>query len=578
MSDTQKRKKAADDFKTIDAYQTPEAKKAHDAQEEQKAQRIIDKIKLIAFTIDFLKDPEAAILSRKLISRGGERDGQDITQDVYKQTMHISFDSLVKTLVASTGEAPEKIWEQIFEPEKQDPELTFQILQVKAIEQHGRFETLTKSRYFQAIDTLEALEAKAPNKESTDDIVGTQEQAVLYFFALHEDLKPTAAEQLTEEQKEELKAIFYRLDKYYAEIGQDTDGFEAFYNFIEKDIQPKINKKAAAEAGGVITTIAERLFVPSDKEYQDAFITKVGNSNIGLFKRDTEKGKKQLALDINITFLQALAKVVFIAYMNEKRETNIYFPALARELGYDLNEKKKDGENSPTRAESREAFINSLIIELDNIWGKLPKDPTEYKLISIHAYNPETEVLYFVSPYLQQLIAAQIGKEAAQLESGKPYYSWSCDLLHSTAANERNPAAVEMATRLLVGLQQRGLKPDAKLKQNKDIKYKDTEAITYSITCKGLIEECPKIRERLKGQPTATQRTKTLNRTFTAMYKILKKKTDLFTYYSDVKINEVIPTTKSIDTEIIITHHGRNPKYNRPLLPIIEEPQQAQTE
>jgi len=180
-------------------------------------------------------------------------------------------------------------------------------------------------------------------------------------------------------------------------------------------------------------------------------------------------------------------------------------------------------------------------------------------------------VLYFASPYLQRLIVALIGKEAARLESGNPYYLGNCDLLHSTAANERNHAAVEMATRILVGLQQRGLTPDAELPQNKKKSFTDKTIISYSITCKGLIQDCPKIRERLKTQPTASQKTQTLKRTFTAMYKILKNKTDLFLYYTNASITETIPTSRTLDTEIIITHHGGNPTYRRNVLPLIDQ-------
>ena len=99
----------------------------------------------------------------------------------------------------------------------------------------------------------------------------------------------------------------------------------------------------------------------------------------------------------------------------------------------------------------------------------------------------------------------------------------------------------------------------------------------YKITCKRLIQECPLIREKLKEKATASLKTQTLKRTFAAMYRILKKKTDLFTYYADVTLTEAIPTSKTLDTEIIITHHGRNPKYNKPFLPLLDDETAADT-
>ena len=564
MSRTPKEKKAAADIS-----------KEQEAQEVLKAQDILDKIKLVSFYVDFLKDPEEAILSRKLISKSSETMGQDITEDLYKSIYAFKFDNMIKEVVKLTGAD----YEQIRNPETRTAEQQFYILQLGAIEQDHRMKQFYKSLYYQALETLEHEQIKTQeDRAKENEYIFTREQAVLYFFALHEDIKPTSTNELTDDQKQELKNILYRLDNFYqkSKYNQDNEqeGFAAFSDFIEQELKPKTSKKAAAESSGALTSIGERLFLPSDPEYQDAFITKIGNSSIGLFRRDTEKSKKQLALDINTPFLQALGKIVFFDYIRkngEHGESKIYIPALARELGYDLNEKKKDSDSSPTRSESRELFINSLLIALDNIWGNLPKDTTEYKLISVHAYNPETEVLYFVSPYLQKLISALIGKEASKIESGYHYYNWQCELMHSTAANERNPAAVEMAARLLVGLQQRGLKPNAKLKQNQGKTYKDDTEITYKITCKRLVQECPQIRERLKQQPTASIKTQTLKRTFTAMYRILKKKTDLFTYYTDVTITEVIPTMKTFDTELIIKHHGSNPNYKKPKLPMLYE-------
>ena len=549
---------------------TPDTQEKAKAKTIEKAKAAFERIKLIAFMVDFMKDPEEAIFSWN-ITGTGERVGQNVQADIYQKWSKNHYFYLLEQTAKITGSNID----DLIQPDKRTHEQQQVLLKVGAETERLRIEAFLGSKYYQAVRALNKVEGKYHDPhEGNSAYISTKEQAILFFFATNESIMPNDLEPLREENLADRKSIFYRLDEYYIRSPYDPDkeGFAAFYNFIEQEIQPKPKKKTVAETQGAITTIAERLFVPSDPEYQDAFITKIGNSSIGLFKRDAEGGKKQLALDINTTFLQALAKAIFIDFINGKQgETNIYFPSLAKELGYDLNAKKKKGEeNSPSRAESRENFINSLIIELDNIWGKLPKDTTEYKLISVHAYNPETEVLYFVSPYLQRLIVALIGKEAAKIESGKHYYLWNCDLLHAAAANERNPAAVEMATRLLVGVQQRGLTPDSELKQNRGKSFADPKAVTFSITCKRIIQDCPQIRERLKAQPNASQKTQTLKRTFTAMYKILKKKTDLFSYYTDVSIAETIPTSRTLDTEIIIIHHGSNPQYSKPILPLCD--------
>lgn len=554
--------------------------------EQVKAQEVIDKIKLVSFAIDFMKDPEDAILSRSIKIIEGENEVQDMTGQVYERWSNVRFESLVKVVSELTGADPE----QIRDPATRTPEQQRVMQEVEEKVFEHRIDEFFKSRYYQAFQYLNAIEGKYHDEHDGDaGYIDTKEQAILYFFATHENIKPNDTKPLSGKSKGELKDIFQRLDTFYMnnplrEGYSSEEGYATFFNFIEQEIQPKPSKKLFAEKQGAITSIGERLFVPSDPEFQDAFITKIGNSSIGLFKKDPNGGKKQLVLDINIEFIRALAMAIFIDTANEKKgETIVYFPQLAKELGYDLNTKIKNDDNNnngtqtksiiiPSRAETRERFINSLIDELDNIWGKLPKDSTEYKLIAVHTYNPETEMLGFVSPYLQHLLDALMDKENSQIESGKHYYNGTCDLLHTTAANERNHAAVEMAVWILVGLQRRGLtKPDAKLPKNKGKQITDTKLITYSITCASLIKSCPQIREKLKEQETASKKTQVLHRAFTAMYRVLKNKTDLFAYYIDLSMTEIIPTSKTLDTRIVIKHHGANPNYAKPFLPLPDE-------
>ena len=551
---------------------------------EQRATEIVRNLPVVQFAMDFLRSPEDALSKWNLMER------------YYPEWSRTHFELLVMKVAQKTGADPAQIANKDTRTEQQQREL----VEAAAQEQMQRIDRFFDSSYMQAIKALEPVKGNYPDPTPTDPTTGEEisvkEQAVLYFFAKNKELRPDKPHELTEDNIAELTAIFYRLDSFYMQRtngGADPEPDHLFFDFIEQDGAkpapvPEIDlqllgrdgteetpsKIAQAESSGAIMTIGNRLFVPSDPEYQNAFITSV-SAKIGLFKRDEGKVQRQLALDINTPFLQALAKAVFVDFLNGAQgETQVYFPTLARELGLDLNHKaaQMETEQGISRADARQIFINKLLVEIDNIWGKLPNDTTEYKLISVHAYNPDTEILYFISPYFQRLIGALVDKEAKQRKSGKHYYLWSCDLLHATAANERNPAAVEMATRLLVGVQQRGLKPDAKLKQNRGKAVKDDTTVTYSIKCAGLVQDCPQIRERLNEQPNTSRKTQVLKRTFTAMYRILREKTDLFTYYDRVTITEVVPTAKSLDAEIVITHHGGNPTYKRPFLPLKDEP------
>lgn len=352
-------------------------------------------------------------------------------------------------------------------------------------------------------------------------------------------------------------------------------------------------KRSEAEAGGALMTIGQRLLVPSDPDYQNAFISKV-NGDIGIFVIDTltgiqlrdngaelsfvengitdlldankRTGAKPLQ-DADTGFLRAMAKGAYLTRINsDSMTTSFYLPAFCDELGI---EGTRDSGN---RAEARKREVLDKIESLGNVWGKLPNSTQWWKVFSVIGYDPRKEIVTVAMPYFNQLLAAIERKQQRQLDAGKKYYIGYCDLLHAKAANERNQAAVELATRVLIGVQQRGGIPDKKLKQNRNKAIKSETLCTWKITCAGLIAECPQLQDKLNAQPTTGGRNKMMQRAFTSMYKILREKSDLFTYYKDVSISEVIPTSKTRTAEIIVKHHGLNPDYQKPVIILDAEP------
>ena len=555
------------------------------------AETIKKNIGRLSFRIEYLKSPEDA-----LIAWGAPTE-------VFKSYLQKHFLELVRIAAEELLADPK----QIENKETRTPEQARKLNEVSARESIARFNLFFKTRWYHALSVLDGEQAKfilPANTTGEDgetlDFMPLEAQAALYFFAIHEDLSPIVVAELTEEQQEELRYIFHNLDEFYCAYQQFTiekkgrpltadELLGMIYAYIDfrHDNLPKFQAKTQkskftrAEEQGAITTIGDRLFVPTDPEYQNAFVTSTG-ANIGFYRKDSETGARQLAIDVNPAFMQALAKSVLVDIYNGKQgDTSVYFPAFARELGYDLNRytdpAKADGtqeaqELTTSRADARALFINKKLAEWDSVWGVLPRsNRKEFKLMALHTYDPDTEVFTFQSPYLQEMFSGLMEKEESKLNSGSHYHLWQSDLLYASAANERNPAAVEMATRILQGVQQRGLKPDAKLKQNKGRAFADETEVTFSITCAGLVQDCPQIRERLKSKPNASRRTQELKRAFSAMYKILRTKTDLFRYYKDLTITEVIPTAKTIKAVITITHHGGNPDYQKPFLPIKEE-------
>lgn len=450
---------------------------------------------------------------------------------------------------------------------------------------HGALDALTTARdtaraiiNSDTFTTLQQAFSKLTEymKENGDKILLAAEAAQQL-----EELEPFIDEELKAKQQADPHFDDMSIDEFLSEMDENGNPKDSVYTQIikaakERKARSDAAKQTAGKAGSAkrnnaVTTIGERLSLITDQEFQNAFFTSV-KADTGIFRRDTQTGERQLALNINGAFIDGIARAILTNYMNgnpNNGEAEIYIPTFAREMGLDINHRSADtDETGITRAQAREAFINRFIVEIDNIWGKLPQDNKEYKLVSVHSYNPETERLYIVSPYFQQILERLQTKETRALEAGKNYFYWKNDfLLHSTVASEKNIAAVEMVKRIIQGLQQRGNTPDSKLKQNRKKAFKDENIITYSISCAGLIEICPELREKLNRQSSKSNKTVTLQRAFKSMYRILKKKTDLYKYYKDLHIKEFSPTMSNLSAKIVITHHGENTDYNKPALP-----------
>lgn len=537
----------------------------------------------ISFAVDQLKSPGDAILS------------YDLPVGYYIQYEAAHLTRLAQKVAEMTGGDIE----QIIDKDRRTPEQQKALLQLSAQEQMQRMDKFFKSNFAQGLNILEQVQGKYTDKEA--EIQKEKEKAVLYFFATHDNIKATDPASLSEQDRSEILAIFTRLDTFYT---QNTTGdFERdaklFFEFISSEnktlAKSELSKFANAEANNALTTVGGRICLITDPEYQDIFTTTANdNAAIGIFRMEENGTKRYLAFNVSTAFLGILTQAARISYLNGNEEIILYMPKISKELGLDLSHlyadnKKVKADTEPeegaqeldkassSRSAARYAYFHGVIKEVGNIWGTLPHDVKEYPLFSVKSYDPTTEILRCTSPYLQGAIRALARKEAATINGEKKYYLWHCDLLHTTTANERNQPAVEMAARILVGVQRRGMDADANQGQNKNRKAKGKDKgkddlVTYHISCKTLIEDCPQIRERLKAQPNASQKTQLLKRTFTAMYRILKTKSDLEEYYADLKIvNKPIPTTRTLDAVITITHHGGNRDYKAPPLPLMND-------
>lgn len=223
-------------------------------------QEVMKKIGLTAFHIDFMKAPEDALSSYRLVGKGDAIEGEELNSRLLEVWERLHFERLMNDVIKLTGADPE----QLRDPKRQTPEQQQALLEAGAREQGLRMQLFFKSRYFQAFKALESIEGKYHSAHDGDpEYIGVKEQAILYYFASHEDIDPTGTEALTDAQTMELVDLFYRLDKFYLEEApKDNDDASpepvTLYKFIESE-NPNTNLPI------IITKKLQEIVYPVDK-------------------------------------------------------------------------------------------------------------------------------------------------------------------------------------------------------------------------------------------------------------------------------------------------------------------------
>lgn len=204
------------------------------------AETIKKQLPVVQFRMDFLRSPEDALLKWGQMENGR-----------YRKWFTGHFNKLVAIVAQQTGADPA----QIADKDKRTPEQQQLLLEAAVKQQIARIDAFFDSLYMDAINTLEPLQGvyKDPGEidfyTDTDrfnpdsEFISVKEQAVLYFFALHDELKPTEKQTLTPEQKEELQGIYSRLDAFYLERylertgggSYDPEGAAILFAFIERE-------------------------------------------------------------------------------------------------------------------------------------------------------------------------------------------------------------------------------------------------------------------------------------------------------------------------------------------------------
>lgn len=275
----------------------------------------------------------------------------------------------------------------------------------------------------------------------------------------------------------------------------------------------------------------------------------------------------------------------------------IYLPAFAAELNenykidideYDdngeLNEKGKQNkeaaekrakEAEQARARGEKVYtkekpsIMQQFYSLDYWAGVLDRNDITRTAVIV-GLNKEAQTIDVVLPYIDKI--RQRMREAQEIEAAAhnrayllPAYQ---DLVHANMESERNKLAVDLVYTIIDKLMQRGSKPASSFKENQpegdQVEEKPAgEKIVYRTKYSTLINDTPLLAMAYKNANGSKREYDVLNRTFKKAFQLLRKKTDIYEYFTDLNIPDVPPTKRTIDDLFVITHRGMNPKYKK---------------
>ena len=221
-----------------------------------KAEELAKRAGKVAFQMDYMRSPEDALIA------------WDVPGPHFSDYLAKHFEFLVQTVATATGADPEQIRDPNRRTEKQQELLSL----VAAKEQISRYDAFFASYYYDALRVLDGAQEVFDARKAAFDHVAkmgidmsnpklrndyieeylppVKEQAVIYFFALHDEIDPRKNGKLSADQAEELQEIFSKLDSFYiSELATDPDpdDFKNVFSKIFSNFITHENPEAKAE-------------------------------------------------------------------------------------------------------------------------------------------------------------------------------------------------------------------------------------------------------------------------------------------------------------------------------------------
>ena len=171
---------------------------------------------------------------------------------------------------------------------------------------------------------------------------------------------------------------------------------------------------------------------------------------------------------------------------------------------------------------------------------------SEYPVMLYHGYDEENNTVYFSSPYMNKIIKEVLGASILKDKFGKPRLSKKglpllapshSYLIKSSLANEKNKRAAEIVAIVVTVIEQAG----------------DN---TPHIKAQTIIDRHPDLQIALE-RASPSDRNKILKRAFSAAWKFLDKHTTLKETYRNIKLDQPIPTMRTLDMVFKFPHSGK---------------------
>ena len=278
------------------------------------------------------------------------------------------------------------------------------------------------------------------------------------------------------------------------------------------------------------------------------YFKKIPASRVDLVKLYTKEGISSLDLHTLRYLYGIILKNIQrdLPDMNKESEltgytVKIYLPDLMRMLGLKSNTSK-----DMTKAVVDKIYSYHNILGLMTEYAMGRTFHSEYPVMLYHGYDDKNNTVYFSSPYMNKIIKEVLGASVLKDKFGKtrlskkglpllaPSHSY---LIKSSLANEKNKRAAEIVAIVVTMIEQAG----------NNIPH---------IKVQTIIDRHPDLQIALENA-SPSDKNKVLKRAFSTAWKFLDKHTTLKETYRNIKLDQPIPTMRTLDMVFEFPHDGK---------------------